>query len=172
MVEYFHSKGAKVVFGDLNDESGKEIEQKLGEYDYKKKSGTDAGVPPILTAMLRTGINFSISMNWHSKLMEQLTSSFLMLESTKSRIFLMISIMKRDDYCLLNIPLMRSISRVFSIVIFFKSVPADLVSREIGCSLFQKAAKEGRHHNDLLNSRIHGWTNPWILSRQTRSKLP
>ena len=37
MVEYFHSKGAKVVFGDLNDESGKEIEQKLGEYDYQKK---------------------------------------------------------------------------------------------------------------------------------------
>ena len=33
MVEYFHSKGAKVVFGDLTDEPGKEIEQKLGEYD-------------------------------------------------------------------------------------------------------------------------------------------
>jgi len=32
MVEYFHGKGAKVVFGDLNDKSGKEIEQKLGEY--------------------------------------------------------------------------------------------------------------------------------------------
>jgi len=32
MVDYFHSKGAKVVFGDLNDASGKEIEKKLGEY--------------------------------------------------------------------------------------------------------------------------------------------
>lgn len=134
----------------------RKLNRNLESMTTKKKSGTDAGVPPILTAMLRTGINFSISMNWHSKLMEQLTSSFLMLESMKSRIFLMTSMIKRDDCCLLNIPSMRSISRVFSIVLFLKSFPADLVSREIGCSLFQKAAKEGRHHNDLLNSRIHG----------------
>lgn len=32
MVEYFHSKGAKVVFGDLNDTNGKAIADKLGEY--------------------------------------------------------------------------------------------------------------------------------------------
>ena len=34
MVEYFHSKGAKVVFGDLNDTHGKAIAEKLGEYVY------------------------------------------------------------------------------------------------------------------------------------------
>lgn len=31
IVEYFHSKGAKVVFGDLNDTNGKAIADKLGE---------------------------------------------------------------------------------------------------------------------------------------------
>jgi NADP-dependent 3-hydroxy acid dehydrogenase YdfG len=31
MVEYFHSKGAKVVFGDLNDKSGQGIADKLGK---------------------------------------------------------------------------------------------------------------------------------------------
>jgi len=31
-VEYFHSKGAKVVFGDLNDTNGKAIAERLGEY--------------------------------------------------------------------------------------------------------------------------------------------
>jgi hypothetical protein len=30
MVEYFHSKGAKVVFGDLNDKNGKAVADKLG----------------------------------------------------------------------------------------------------------------------------------------------
>ena len=30
MVEYFHSKGAKVVFGDVNDTNGKAIAEKLG----------------------------------------------------------------------------------------------------------------------------------------------
>jgi NADP-dependent 3-hydroxy acid dehydrogenase YdfG len=32
MVEYFHSKGAKVVFGDLNDKNGKAIADSLGTY--------------------------------------------------------------------------------------------------------------------------------------------
>jgi NADP-dependent 3-hydroxy acid dehydrogenase YdfG len=34
MVEYFHSKGARIVFGDVNDKAGKEIANKLGESAY------------------------------------------------------------------------------------------------------------------------------------------
>jgi hypothetical protein len=33
MVEYFHSKGVKVVFGDLDDKNGNDIADKLGKYD-------------------------------------------------------------------------------------------------------------------------------------------
>jgi len=31
MVEYFHEKGGKVVFGDLNDKSGEALAERLGE---------------------------------------------------------------------------------------------------------------------------------------------
>jgi len=34
MVELFHSKGAKVVFGDLNDTNGQALVQQLGEFNH------------------------------------------------------------------------------------------------------------------------------------------